>query len=458
MKLSTVQLSTFGGLNLDIQPLLAATDDNGRYYASTATNVSIDQITKEITKSKGCSSWADIRAFINTLSSNSNETVLRLMEYRYQSGRRVFIARTSGGFYKVNDGLTAVTAMNSVAALPNGVIGGNQGLQIPSWTQIGRHLVVVDGSGCYYWDGEASSFASARMMEPPMAWAFNNPRPLLELVSGASTLSLAKLHNVQITFYSATTGHSPPLPCGSIRTGSSSGTNNSIKVSTGYGCSATGTGDGLSGEGTGLAAPPVGSTHIYVWVQGHTATDELYYQYTTVAVNVGAVNTEITATLTTPAETTALPGFHGSPGGASIVCGHVGRAFYTGSPGWPVRLWYSEPGQPFVLNPTSWIDVGEFDDPIVSLVSFPQGSQLLGILKRHSVWSLSGFDDDSFLVGLQRVSDEAGCIAPHGVLRLETSAFFPGTGGFYHWEQGGKPVDISGPIRSYYLRHARGAA
>lgn len=451
MKKTPIDLTTFAGLDLDRQPLLAAQTLEGKFTASTATNITIDQITKEITRSKGSSAWT-------SAARATGEVVLGVIEYIYQSGQRAYIVRTSSGFYLLNSAFTSAasfTSMNSVVGLPGTVVAANEAGQIPSYAQIGKHLVIVDGSGAYYWDGaNSNTLLSTRTMEPPKAQAFNGNRPLLTLASGGS-FTANTLYSVRITFYSATAGHSPPLECGAIRTDSS---NKKIHVATGYATSVGSTGDGYDGEGRGFAACPVGATDIYFWVQGHVANDKNYYFNASIGIDDLTDYTEIVLDLAAPLTVTAMPTFNGPPGGVSIVCEHVGRAFYTGSRGWPTRIWYSETGQPFTIKPSSWFDVGQFDDPIISLVSFPQGTQLLGILKKHSVWSLSGTNDLTFITGLQRVDSNSGCISPHGVYVKGSVAYFAGSGGFYRWPQGGTPEDISAPIRTRYLATVRGAA
>ena len=455
MKRNTIQLPGFSGLELDKQPLLAAQAADGRFTASVATNVSIDQVTREVIKSRGSSSWYDVNTAIQTLlSSTTAERAIGVMEYKYQSGAKRYIVRTARGFYLINSTFSAVTAMNAVTALPGSIVQINEGLQKPSYAQIGRHLVVVDGSGAYYWDGESTNVATTRLLEPPNSWSYYAERPKLEITNTASTMSNNKMYSVMMTFYNGTI-ESPPLHCGSIRT---TATDECIKVSTGYAYVGATPADGILGNQDQWMPLPVGTTYVRFYVQGHNTTDKNYYYNSQVAVDAAAVDTELTANILTPATTTVLPTFQGPPGGVSVVCEHVGRAFYSGSPGWPVRLWFSEPGQPFTIKGTSWIDVGDFSDPIVGLVSFPYGSQLLGILKKHSVWSLSGFDDQSFLTGLQPETTDIGCIAPHAVFRKDRTAFFLGTGGIYAWDQGAKPVDITPSIRSEYLAAIRGAA
>lgn len=447
MRKQVFPLASFAGLDVDRQPLIAAVREDGRFTASTATNVSIDLHTRELVKSRGSAAW------INTVTA-TGEVPLGVMEYKYQSGQRKYIVRTAAGFYVLNAALDTYTSMSStLTGLPGNTLPGNQAMLIPSWAQIGRHLVVVDGQGAYYWDGESSVFQSTRRMEPPQAWQYDaaNPRPKLALVSGGS-LAANTTYSVWMTFYSSGTGHSPPLPCGSIRTDSS---NKTIRLSTGYGSAASSPADGYSGEGTGLAAPPNGATDIYVWVSSDG--DKNFYQFETLAIDNGSTNAELVIDCDTVAAVTRLDTFQGPPGGVSIVCQHEGRAFYSGSPAWPVRVWYSEPGQPFKINPSSWFDIGEFTDPVTGLISFPFGSQLLCVLKKHSVWSLSGFDDSSFLTGLQREADSIGCIGPHTVIRREKRIYFAGTGGIYRWTPGEGIADITAGVRSYYLDAIRGA-
>jgi hypothetical protein len=133
----------------------------------------------------------------------------------------------------------------------------------------------------------------------------------------------------------------------------------------------------------------------------------------------------------------AMAGFVGPPAGVTRVVEHIQRLFVCGSPAFPNRLWWTGAGE-LRFGATQFISVGRSSDKIVSAVSLPLETPVLLILCRNSVWTLSGYDESTFLGGLRQIAEGPGCSAPHGVVKVDKRAWFWNHSGI--WECDGNVV------------------
>lgn len=136
----------------------------------------------------------------------------------------------------------------------------------------------------------------------------------------------------------------------------------------------------------------------------------------------------------------------GSPAGgkmpkAKYICTHGGFMFHANtvenSISMPYRLRWSHPGEPEDYRTNDYVDVGADDgDAITGIVS---AGHALFIFKNRSVWRLTGFDNQSFVLTrlyatIGAVSQEAIALSPQGVY------FFDGTRGAFLLDLNGKLV------------------
>jgi hypothetical protein len=115
------------------------------------------------------------------------------------------------------------------------------------------------------------------------------------------------------------------------------------------------------------------------------------------------------------------------------------------------NLYYTRPGGPTTITAADWQDpvsgltnlikVGsDADDGIIALTAV--GKQL-GILKRRSLWLLSGSGPSNFV--LQRFAADLGCVDPHSVVSRNDGCYFLSDNGYYWWD-GAQLVDVSQPV------------
>ena len=425
MKVSPTSFDRFAGLQVDIQPLRAAVDGQGRLTAGTADSVLVDQGSGEVVKSPGSSAY-------HSAARATGEVIKGVFEYVHPSGQRSLIVRTHTGYYLSN---SARTSWSSLQATPN------QPAAVPSFAQVGNYLLMIDGEQAYYWDGVSSSLGGWRGHEGPTAGPILGEwRPKVTAESGGS-LAANTTYAAHFVFYNSTTAqYSPPA---TYKTQPTDSTNKTLRVHTGYAKVGNGnTADGEKGSGFGRKVLPSGTTHVYAYLRLASETTGDWYRAGTYTVGQDTEGDEITVDITATSSSNAYSAFGGPPGGVNVVVEHAGRAFVCGSPAFPNRIWWSLAGDPLHFCPNNWHAVGQANDPVVALVSFPFDTSVLGILKRNSVWALSGYDETTFVAGLRQVTSGPGCLAPHGVIRVGLMAYFWGSGGFCRFDgQAVEPID-----------------
>lgn len=112
-----------------------------------------------------------------------------------------------------------------------------------------------------------------------------------------------------------------------------------------------------------------------------------------------------------------------------------------GGQGGLVSLLFSVPGGPTAFTAADWTD------PVSGLINqirVGDGSELfmgLGragremlILKRHSVWALSGYGANTFSV--RRVVDTLGCISTDSIVSADDGCYFLSDSGYFHYSGG----------------------
>jgi len=413
----------FGGLDVDTQPLLLPVDpETGRITASVADNVILDQVTGEVKRAPGSSVLGP---------AVSHPPVRGLFEYVALGGERIIICRTRSGYYRLDDARSTWTLMHESA-----LVDGTG--QVPSFAQLGTYLVVVDGEQAFYWDGITDYFQEwrqGRMGAPRLIRTSWRVRPQCKLVADAAG-PFTKNASYEFFFVMVgeeATDESPPSQVFKYRMTADS----KVKLYTGYAKIGAGnTADGVMGAGGQLWPVPTGVTGF----QAYRSEANLAGVWYPVASSAGGlavvdeddIGDEIVITITGEEleSTERMTGFIGPPMGTQVVCTHIQRIFACGSPSYPNRLWWTLPGE-LTFATENWLDVGTARDPVVSMVSLPLETATLLVLCRNSVWTLSGYDETTFIGGLRQIAAGPGCLAPHAVVAVGGEAFFWNGGGVY---------------------------
>jgi hypothetical protein len=435
----------FAGLDNDKQPLLPPEDDQQRVTAHQADGVIVDQRTGEVRRAPGSS--------VLSAAAPSGGPVRGIFEYQGQAGR-IVICRTRTGYYQLNDSRTTWTLMHA-AALRDSV-------QVPSFAQLGNYLAIVDGEQAFYWDGVSQYLTPWRggdIEAPRYTGQATRQRPALDWTTG-TTFKAGKGYEVFYTLYNASTGEeSPPSQLMTARPGSA---DRNLIIKTGYALTGAGqAADGKRGAGFGWWVVPSGVTDVRFY-RSAADTPGTWYLIDSgvggsVDVDSGTEGDEITTTITGDGvSATSLLSYLGPPQGATKVCAHVGRLFVCGSPAYPNRLWWTDTGS-LNFSATNFLDVGRSSDPIVSVVSFPLATATLGILCRHSVWSLSGYDETTFAAGLRQAAQGPGCLAPHATPVVDGKCYFWGANGVFMFD-GLTVVPIDKGIAGLFAQAIQGVA
>lgn len=436
----------FGGLELDLDPTESALkgEDGQILTARQADNVYIDQDSLEVRKEPGSVAWN---------SAAASEPIIRAFEYAGLDGERVMIIRTASGYYKSNP---ARSSWSGGGATTEMLSTFNESSQIPSYTQIGPWLLIVDGQNNLYWNGTDDQFTrwgsvgSTRWDEGPRAGmvgaasSATESRPRLATATGGSMAVGA--YRVFFVFadntHSTLTNQSPPSAVMGIQV--QDATNDRIEVHTGYAQTGSSPADGALGGGYGLNVIPNGVTHIVAYVT-QPNNPKGFFPAANRTVHYGgggAVGTEVVVLIDSATYTTTAVTFGGPPAGVTAIEAFGERAFVTGAPGFPDRVWYCDAGNPHGWQDHRWLQVGTVDDPVVGLKTLPLETPVLAIFKRNSLWKLTGYDDNTFLTGLRMVSEGPGCLAPNAIMRVNKDVYWWGSGGFYRWDGVSEPQRI----------------
>ncbi len=123
------------------------------------------------------------------------------------------------------------------------------------------------------------------------------------------------------------------------------------------------------------------------------------------------------------------------------------RAYYTGDPANPRRIWYSKIGAPGACPPQYFVDVS---DDVTALL--PNNGVLLA-MSRHKVWALrdSGGEvtfngNEPLPVSIEPVRSDTGCIGQHAAVLIEKVGWFFASPTGLHLTDGYEFRTVSGDI------------